>query len=253
MVPCRAMSELSAERLRIELAAAYQILEREGLTTYIQNHVTARVPGTTSEFLIAPYGLRYDEVTPSSLVHVDAGGRIVVSGDGPFGEQVNRAGLILHRAVHEARRDVVCVVHTHTVAGAAVSAMRCGLLSVCIEAAQFHNCVGYHPFEGITVNEDECVRIAESLGGHDALILRNHGLLTVGTSVAEAVVRMLFLDRACRVQVSLLQSGQPIDVIPQEIAAGIAHQVREFVPGGSVMDLTFAALQRRLPVARYDK
>ncbi len=235
----------SSERdLRVQLAAAYRIVDFFGLTSLIQNHISVRAPDRPDHFLINPYGLRYDEVTASSLVKIDLEGRVVEAGRGPFGRSVNPAGFVIHRAIHGAREDVACVVHTHTVAGAAVSAMECGLLPLCIEATHFTGSIAYHDFEGVTVRRDECARIAADLGSSNALILRNHGLLTAGKSVAEALIAIIKLERACQVQVAALSSGRPLVVVPSAIASQVPAQIDSFVPGTTIAELTFAAFTR---------
>lgn len=211
-------------RLRIELAAAYRIIDHLGWTSLIYNHITVRVPGPDRHFLINPYGVTYDEITASSLVKIDIDGAVVEPGAGPFGTEVNPAGFTIHAAIHAAREDAHCVVHTHTTAGAAVSAMECGLLPTTLEAMMFYDRVAYHDFEGITVIEDEGPRLVRDLGNCRAMILRNHGLLTCGETVAEAVILMWGLQRACEVQVAALTAGVPIKLPPAAVAAKVADQ-----------------------------
>lgn len=235
-------------RLREELAAAYRVVAAHGLTTLIQNHISMRL-STADEherFLINPFGLAYEEVTASSLVVIDRDGQVVTPGAGTFGSSVNPAGFVVHRAVHAAREDARCVLHTHTEAGSAVAAMECGLLPLCIEAMMFYEDVGYHAFEGVTLDVDECARIAEDLGMHRALVLRNHGLLTVGRTVAEALVAMLNLERACRVQVAACASGQSLVRVSAEVARKVSQQARTFLPNESLEERTFRALVRGL-------
>lgn len=207
---------------RVELAAAFQLAARFGWTELVWNHITARVPGEPQHFLINPMGVRWDEITASRLVKVDREGH-VVEGDGV----VPIAGFVIHSAVHEARPDVHACMHTHTNDGIAVSALTEGLQPVCMEALFFHNNVGYHGFEGVSLNVDERERIAESLGSHQALILRNHGLLTAGETVGEMFVLMYFLQRACEIQMKVLASNRPWQTVPDEIGEQYARQASE--------------------------
>jgi ribulose-5-phosphate 4-epimerase/fuculose-1-phosphate aldolase len=182
--------------LRLELAALYRVIEHLGWCDMIFNHVTVRVPGPRAHFLINPFGLRYDEVTASNLIKIDLDGKPVDPGPYP----VNEAGFIVHAAVHRYREDAHAVMHTHTRAGMAVACKAEGLSHDSFYGAQLTGDVAYHPFEGITVHEDEIPRIAASLGTRDFMILRNHGLLTCGPDLATCFFRMWTLQRACEVQ-----------------------------------------------------
>ncbi len=191
-------------RAREDLAAAYRLIAHYGLDDGIDTHISARVPGTRDQFLINPYGLLFREITASSLVKIDTEGRIVE----PTEHVVNPAGFVIHSAIHQARHDAECVAHTHTVAGVAVASLACGLQPCNQWALQFHRRIAYHAFEGIAVNLAERERLIADLGAHTAMILRNHGLLTCGGSIAEAVILMLNLDRACRVQLAIQATGE---------------------------------------------
>ena len=182
--------------LRVELAALYRVVDHLGWCDLIFNHVTARVPGPQRHFLINPFGLRYDEVTASNLVKIDLDGRPV----GATRFAVNAAGFVVHAAVHRFREDAHCVMHTHTRAGMAVACKADGLSHDSFYGAMLTGEVAYHPFEGVTVHEDEIPRIAASLGTRDHLILRNHGLLTCGPDPATCFFRMWLLQRACETQ-----------------------------------------------------
>ena len=184
---------------RVDLAACYRLAFHYGWHHLILNHISARVPGDDAHFLLNPFGLMYDEVTASNLVKVDLDGNIL--GDTPY--TINMAGYTIHSAVHGARPDVKCVVHTHTEAGIGVSSLNCGLLPLNQEALRFYNRIGYHDYEGIAFDLDERARLIESLGPHKALILRNHGLLTAGQSIAEAFVLMYHLEKACAAQLAI--------------------------------------------------
>jgi ribulose-5-phosphate 4-epimerase/fuculose-1-phosphate aldolase len=194
-------------RTRVDLAACYRLIAHFGMTDLIYNHVTARIPGDSHHLLINPFGLLYQEVTASSLIKIDLEGQVL--GPGSTGYGVNRAGYVIHSAVHGARPDVSCVIHTHTRAGVAVSAMPQGLLPISQTALRFTGRTGYHDFEGPAVDDGERVRLTAALGENDALILRNHGLLTCGRTIAEAFLLMHRLEAACQIQVSALAGGPP--------------------------------------------
>src|SRR5918911_3879935 len=187
--------EVSAEewQTRVDLAACYRLVDKYGMTDLIYNHITARVPGTEHQLLINLYGLLYKEITASSLVKIDVEGEILWKPRTDYG--INKSGYVIHGAIHRARRDVACVIHTHTPAGMAVSAMKCGLLPL-TQNAMFFSAVGYHDYEGPAVDLDEQRRLVADLGEHVAMVLRNHGLLAVGATLPEAFVTMYWLERA---------------------------------------------------------
>lgn len=205
-------------RLRVELAACYRIVDRIGWTELIYNHITTRLPGTGDRFLTNPYGLRYDEVRASTLVCVDLAGNIVGESDWP----ANPAGFTIHSAIHDAVANARCILHTHTTAGVAVSAQVGGLRMESIYASLLYGHVAYHDFEGVTVREDEKERLVASLGDRKHLILRNHGLLTVGETIAEAFLRMWHLNRACEVQVAANAGGAPVIAVSEDACAASA-------------------------------
>jgi ribulose-5-phosphate 4-epimerase/fuculose-1-phosphate aldolase len=182
---------------RVDCAACYRLIALFGMNDLVYNHVSVRVPGEEGHFLINPYGYAYEEVTASSLVKIDFDGNVVLESGTGYG--VNRAGFVIHSAIHRARADVACVIHTHSPAGMAVSALRCGLLPL-TQNAMFFGAVGYHDYEGPAVDLDEQQRLVRDLGDAAAMILRNHGLLTVGGTVCEAFVTMHWLERACQAQ-----------------------------------------------------
>ena len=183
---------------RADLAACYRLVHHFGMDDLVYNHISARVPGEEGHFLINAYGMTYDEITASSLVKIDFDGAVVQ--DSGTGYGINRAGFVIHSAIHRGRPDVACVIHTHTPAGMAVSAMECGLLPLTQNAMYFAG-LGYHDYEGPAVDLGEQKRLVADLGQHEAMILRNHGLLSVGTTIAEAFITMYWLDRACQAQV----------------------------------------------------
>jgi ribulose-5-phosphate 4-epimerase/fuculose-1-phosphate aldolase len=187
------------QKLRIELAAAYRVADKLGWSELIYTHISARVPGPEHHFLINPYGLRFDEVTASSLVKIDVDGN-------PVGNQLykaNKAGFIIHSAIHMARPDAQSVWHMHTLAGMAVSAQDEGLLPVHMYSHNFWQRVSYHDFEGPSMRLDERTRLVQSLGDkNQAIILRNHGLLTIGRTIPEAFIRFWRLNRSCEIQLA---------------------------------------------------
>lgn len=191
-------------QMRIDLAACYRLVAHYGWDDLIYTHISARVPGPEHHFLINPYGMMFHEITASSLVKVDLAGNLVEAG----GWEINPAGFVIHSAVHAAREDARCVLHLHTRAGAAVSAQAEGLLPLTQTAMVFQGNLAYHDYEGIALNEDERPRLVADLGDKPAMILRNHGTLTVGETVADAFVRMVFLERACEMQVAALSAGR---------------------------------------------
>ncbi|MET8472501.1 class II aldolase/adducin family protein [Streptomyces sp. NPDC006422] len=197
-------------RLRRELAAVYRLVAHFRMTDLIFTHISQRLPGPDNHFLINPYGLLFEEITASNLVKIDLDGNAVE----PSPHPVNPAGFMIHSAIHKARPDAHCVLHTHTKAGCAVAAQQGGLLPVNQMSMEFHNRVGYHDYEGVALNYDEQRRLVEDLGTHPALILRNHGLLTVGESAKQAFLRMYYLEKACEIQVTAQAGGQLI--IPSE-------------------------------------
>jgi ribulose-5-phosphate 4-epimerase/fuculose-1-phosphate aldolase len=190
----------SAEaQLRVQLAAAYRVADHLGWSELIYTHISVRVPGPEHHFLINPYGLRFDEVTASSLVKINADGEPV----GSQGYAANKAGFIIHSAIHMARADAQCVWHMHTLAGMAVSAQENGLLPVHMYSHNFYKRLSYHDFEGPSMRLDERARLVASLGSENqGLILRNHGLLTVGRTIPEAFIRFWRLNRACEIQLA---------------------------------------------------
>ncbi len=204
---------------RVDLAACYRLIDHYGMTDLIYNHITARVPEDASDgkhqILINEFGLHYSEITASNLVKIDLDGTIIDEAALDRDARINPAGYIIHGCIHGARDDVRSVLHTHTRAGIAVSAMDGGLVVMDQEGYQFHDAIAYHDYEGLALSLDEQARLVEDLGNRNVLILRNHGLLSCGRSVAEAFRHIYYLEMACRVQVDVLASGQKI-VQPSE-------------------------------------
>jgi ribulose-5-phosphate 4-epimerase/fuculose-1-phosphate aldolase len=205
---------------RVQLAACYRLVAHHRMTDLVYTHISARVPGTMDQFLLNPYGLMFDEVTASNLVKIDLDGRAVE--DAAYG--VNAAGFTIHSAIHAARHDVDCVLHTHTRAGVAVSCQKQGLLPLNQISLQFYNRLAYHDYEGIALDHDERPRLVGSLGDKRAMILRNHGLLTAGRSIPEAFSLMFYLERACEIQVAALAGGTELIFPSPEICEKTAQQ-----------------------------
>ena len=228
-------------QLRIDLAAAYRLIHHFGMDDTIYTHLSLRVPGPEHHFLINPYGMTFDEITASSLVKIDLDGHPV--GDSPW--PVNPAGFTIHSAVHMARDDAPCVMHTHTTAGMAVAAMRRGLLPLNQMSLLFYDNLAYHDYEGAALDLDERERIVADLGDKPAMILRHHGLLTVGRTVAEAFYYMYYLEQSCRLQLAALQTGEELVLVPDEVGWHYRRQESEFesLPKG---DRMWPALLRRL-------
>ena len=207
--------------LRVDLAACYRLVARYGMTDLVYNHITARVPGPEHHILINPYGMLYDEITASSLIKVDLDGNIVARAEG-MEYSVNAAGYVIHSAVHAARPDVACVIHTHTRAGIAVSALEKGLMPLSQTAMRFHGHLAYHDYEGPAFNRGERDRLVADLGERNAMILRNHGLLTCGPTVPQAFNLIYWLDNACRIQVDILSCNRPLHRPSPEVVQGTA-------------------------------
>jgi len=198
---------------RIDLAAAYRLVALYGMDEMIANHISARVPGKDGVFYINPYGMLYEQMHASCFVELDLDGNVVYN---PTEYGINQAGFVLHSAVHKARHEVDCVIHTHTLAGMAVSAMKCGLLPLAQTAMRFTD-VGYHDYEGVALNMDEQARVVRDLGHREAMILRNHGLLVVGASIAEAFNNIFRLERACQLQVTALSCNTELAMPPKDL------------------------------------
>ncbi|WP_136068135.1 class II aldolase/adducin family protein [Modicisalibacter radicis] len=215
------MNRDSQQRARRDLAAAYRLIAHLGMDDGIYTHISARLPGDSEHFLLNPYGLRFDEITADNLVSVDADGAVI---DDPLGRGVNAAGFIIHSAIHAARADVGCVLHTHTVAGVAVACQERGLLPLNQWALQFHRRLAYHDYEGISLDRAERQRLVADLGDQPAMILRNHGLLTCGRNVGEAFLRMRDLERSCQAQLAAQASGAALRELDPALCDHVAGQ-----------------------------
>lgn len=214
-------------QVRTDLAACYRIIARYGWDDLVFTHISARVPGPDEHFLINPYGMLFEEITASSLVKVDLDGNKVLD----TGYPVNPAGFVIHSAVHEARHDVGCVLHTHTRAGIAVSAQANGLLPISQTSLFPYATLAYHDYEGVALNEDEKGRLVADLGSNNAMILRNHGLLTCGETIADAFLMMYVLETACQIQIMAQSGGSELVPVPTPIVTGIQAQAKEVTKG----------------------
>ncbi|MGO4576409.1 class II aldolase/adducin family protein [Cupriavidus sp. 2TAF22] len=228
-------------RTRVDLAACYRLVAHFRWDDLIFTHISARVPGAPQHFLINPYGLMFEEITASSLVKVDHGGAPV----GPTAHLVNPAGFLIHSAVHEARPDVQCVLHTHTLHGIAVSAQREGLLPISQQSMFPLSALAYHDYEGLALRDAERARLVADLGTASNMILRNHGLLTCGSTIADAFLAMYTLETACRVQILAQSGGTSLTHVPASILEGMAGQAKE-VTKGQGAGLVWPGLLRRL-------
>ena len=228
-------------RARCDLAAAYRLVALYGWSDLVFTHISLRLPGPEHHFLINPYGLMFDEITASSLVKVDLAGHKVQ--DSPF--PVNPAGFTIHSAVHEAREDALCVLHTHTPAGVAVSAQKGGVLPISQQSIFVLASLAYHDYEGVAFRPDEKPRLQADLGSANFLCLRNHGLLTVGRTVADAFLSMYTFENCCRIQVAAQAGGGELIPISPEVVSTAAHATR-VQTGGLGGTFVWPALLRRL-------
>jgi len=206
---------------RVNLAACYRLIDRYGMSDLIYNHITARIPGSDDHLLINLYGLLYKEITASSLVKIDVEGNILWTPDTDYG--INKSGYVIHGAIHKARPDVACIIHTHTRAGMAVSSVKSGLLPMTQTSMRFAGHLGYHDYEGPAIDLAERERLVSDLGPHDAMILRNHGLLTCGATIQQAFNTMYQLELACRAQLDAMSARDEITLPPQAVLEKTAH------------------------------
>lgn len=229
--------------VRTELADAYQLAAKFGWTDHIFTHFSARIPGVHDHFLINAYGLTFNEVNASNLIRIDIDGKVLYD---PTGRGHNLAGYVIHGAIHQARPDLTCILHTHTTPGVAVSAQQNGVLTYLSQhAARFHGHLAYHDYEGFAFNREEQARLVRDLGDKRLLVLRNHGLLTAGESIGEAFHHLYFLERACAIQIAAQAGGaslvQPAASVIEEAAKVYWRGV-----GGSYTDRTWQAFRREL-------
>ncbi|WP_442594586.1 class II aldolase/adducin family protein [Parapusillimonas sp. JC17] len=239
--PIQEDSRTAEQRLRIQLAACYRIFAYLGWTELIYNHITVRIPGPDRHFLINPFGLNYTEVTASNLVKIDLHGHIV----GESRWKANPAGFVLHSCIHEGIPEAHCIMHTHTTAGCAVACSASGLSTDNFYSAQLHGRLAYHEFEGITVHEEEGPRVVKSIGNARAVILRNHGLLSWGGTIAEAFSYLWTLQRACEIQVMGAALGATAP-IPESIRVQASADALQFDPKYGAGQDVFDALVRQV-------
>ncbi len=228
-------------RVRVDLAAAYRLVAHFGWDDVIFTHISARVPGPEHHFLINPYGMLFTEITPDNLVKIDLDGKIVE----PTEHVVNPAGFTIHSAIHAARSNAQCVMHLHTVTGVAVSCQEHGLLPIDQTAMLLNGEVAYHEYEGIALELDERPRLVADLGSKRAMILRNHGTLTVGESVGDAFMTMYWLERACAMQIAMLAGGTPLHW-PASSVQDVVRAQAQAAGRAAVVRMAWAALRRRI-------
>ena len=214
-------------RIRRDLAALYRLVAHHRWTDFIYTHISARLPGPEHHFLINQYGVNFHEIRASDLVRIDLDGR-VVEDSGKTSADVNAAGFTIHSAIHMARPDLMCVVHTHSTAGIAVSAMSEGLLPLSQHAMKFYGRLAYHEYEGVALDLEERSRLTRDLGSRKAMILRNHGLLVGGVSIPEAFHQLYMLERACAAQIAALSCGRPLTIPPAEVCQHASDQFKSF-------------------------
>jgi ribulose-5-phosphate 4-epimerase/fuculose-1-phosphate aldolase len=217
--PANATISNAERQMRVDLAACYRLVALYDMDDMFSTHISARVPSSEEHFLLNPYGVLFEQVTASDLVKVDLHGNIVQ--DTQY--SINSAGFVIHSAVHAARPDAKCVLHTHTVAGMAIASLEDGLLPLTQKSMRFYNRIGYHDYEGVADDLDEHERLVRDLGHHNALILRNHGLLTCGPTVSHAFFLMKNLEKSCQTQIAAMSAGAKlIRLSPNlmEVAAG---------------------------------
>ncbi len=233
---------VSAEewQLRIDLAACYRLVAHYGWSDLVFTHISARIPGPEHHFLINPYGLMFDEITASSLVKIDQDCNKLI--DSPF--PVNPAGFTIHSCIHAAREDAQCVLHTHSRAGIAVSAQKCGVLPISQQSTFVLASLAYHDYEGVALRDDEKPRLQQDLGSKQYLMLRNHGLLTVGRSIADAFLAMYTFENTCRIQIDAQGGGELVQIDPR-VLEGLA-QVMKTVTAGQGPNIAWPALLRKL-------
>ena len=213
-------------QLRVDLAACYRLVAAYGWSDLIFTHISARIPGPEHQFLINPYGLLFEEITASSLIKIDQAGNKLSASEHP----VNPAGFVIHSAVHAVREDAACVLHTHTRAGVAVSAQACGVLPISQQSTFVLASLGYHTYEGVALRDDEKPRLQADLGDAKHLMLRNHGLLVVGSSIPEAFLLMYNFESTCQIQIAA-QAGGALTQVDPRIIDGVGQAMRAQTDG----------------------
>ena len=234
---------VSAEewQLRVDLAACYRLVALYGWSDLVFTHISARIPGPEHHFLINPYGLMFDEITASSLVKVDMDCNKVIESPYP----VNPAGFVIHSAIHAVREDVQCVLHTHTRAGIAVSAQKAGVLPISQQSTFVLASLAYHGYEGVAIRDDEKARLQADIGMANFLMLRNHGLLTCGKTVADAFLSMYTFENTCQIQIAAQSGGSELTQVDPHIVEGVGHAMK-VQTGGMVGQFVWPSLIRKL-------
>ncbi len=235
-------------QVRVDLAACHRLAELNGYSDIVWNHISARVPQEPNRFLINLFGLRFDEVTASNLVTLNEKGDVVVPAKMSDGtivdpEDSNITGFIIHSAIYNARSDINCVMHSHSRAGLAVSALAEGFVPTVQDALQFYGQVSYHEYEGLSLDLDERERLAANLGDNPVMIMRNHGLLTTGSTVAEAYTRMHYLEKACQAQIDAMMTGRKLHLPPAQVCE---HAAEQYKSSGKTGRYEWPALLRKL-------
>jgi ribulose-5-phosphate 4-epimerase/fuculose-1-phosphate aldolase len=240
---CAIEQQVSAAEweVRVNLAAAYRLVALYGWDDLVFTHISARVPGPEHHFLINPYGMMFEEITASSLVKIDLEGNKVM--DSPY--EINPAGFTIHSCIHAAREDVSCIVHVHSLNGVAVSAQKDGVLPISQQSLFVLSSLAYHDYEGVALNPGEQPRLVQDLGKKTYLMLRNHGLLTVGPSIADAFLYMYLFEAACMIQIRAQSGGKELIHIPDQILEGIRLAARQ-VTRGMGGSLVWPGLLRKL-------
>lgn len=220
------------DEIKSDLVACHHLLEHYGMADTIYTHVSARMDDNKGAFLTTPFGLLFDEVQENDLIALDANGRVLMN---KARHAVNAAGFVIHSAIYASRPDVGCVIHTHTPAGIAVSALPQGLLPISQAALEFYNRIGYHAYEGLATDFAECSHIVKDIGNMSAMIMRNHGLLVVGPSVAAAFETMYYLEQACRIQLAAMAANKELLMPPPEVCEHTAkqHEIIGTMPKGA--------------------
>ncbi len=223
--PPAALAGVSAEewQVRCDLAALYRVVAHFRMTDLIYTHISARLPGPEHHFLINQYGVMFHEMRASDLVRIDMDGNVVEHARQSV-RRVNAAGFTIHSAIHMARHDLTCVIHTHTAAGMAVAAQKQGMLPISQHALKFYGRLAYHGYEGVALDLDERDRLVADLGPHSAMILQNHGLLAAGRTIPEAFNTIYYLERACQAQVAALSGGSELLFPPEAVRVHTAEQ-----------------------------
>ena len=227
-------------KARQELSDCYHLIDYFGWTDLIYTHISVRTPERSDHFIINDFNLLYHEITPENLVTVSEGGDVIY----PVGADINQAGYVVHSAIHRARPDVNCIIHTHSPCGMALSALECGLLPLTQHACRFYNAVAYHDYEGISLDEDEQPRLLKDLGDKNVMILRNHGFLTVGRTIKEAFISLYFLEKAAQAQLQAQSTGQPLIILPPAVCEKTVQQFQG--EGEALQNRLWLALKRLL-------